>query len=126
MLTDIALAFLMGAIICATVQVFIDKTALTPARVLVGLVVTGVLLFGIGAYEPLFDIFGAGISVPLLGFGATIARGVREAVMKDGPIGILTGGLTASAAGITLALLLGLSFSLIGHGKRRSIPKAHK
>ena len=123
MLTDIALAFLIGGAICALVQIFIDKTMLTPARILVTLVCLGVLLYATGVYEPLFEIFGCGVSVPLIGFGATIARGVREAIDSTGAIGILTGGLTASSAGITLALLLGLLFSLIGHGTRRSIPE---
>ena len=123
MLTDISLAFLIGGAICALVQIFIDKTMLTPARILVTLVCLGVLLYATGVYEPLFEIFGCGVSVPLIGFGATIARGVREAIDSTGAIGILTGGLTASSAGITLALLLGLLFSLIGHGTRRSIPE---
>ena len=124
MVLNIALAFLIGGAICATVQIFIDKTMLTPARILVALVCTGVLLYGIGVYEPLYDIFGCGISVPLLGFGATVARGVKEAIESEGVMGILTGGLSATSAGITLALLLGLFFSLIGRGKRRNIPKA--
>lgn len=121
---NIILAFIMGGIICSVVQIFIDKTMLTPARILVTLVCIGVILYGVGAYEPLFDIFGCGISVPLIGFGATVARGIKEAIDSTGPIGILTGGLTATSAGITLALLLGLTFSVIGHGKRRSIPDA--
>lgn len=124
MITNIMLAFLMGGLICAAVQVFIDKTMLTPARILVTLVCVGVLLYGVGAYEPLFDIFGCGISVPLIGFGASVARGVKEAIDTSGAIGILTGGLTATSAGITLALLLGLVFSVVGRGKRRSIPNS--
>ena len=120
----IMLAFLLGGAICAAVQVLIDKTMLTPARILVSLVCSGVLLYGIGVYEPLYDIFGCGVSVPLIGFGASVARGVREAIDRDGIMGILTGGLTATAAGITLALLLGLIYSVIGRGKRRSIPNA--
>ena len=123
MLLNIALAFLFGGAVCAAVQILIDKTMLTPARILVSLVCLGVLVYGIGLYEPLFDIFGCGISVPLLGFGATVARGIKEAVDTDGLMGILTGGLSASSAGITLTLLLGLVFSVIGHGKRRKIPK---
>lgn len=123
MLLNIALAFLFGGAVCAAVQILIDKTMLTPARILVSLVCLGVLVYGIGLYEPLFDIFGCGISVPLLGFGATVARGIKEAVDTDGIMGILTGGLSASSAGITLTLLLGLVFSVIGHGKRRKIPK---
>ncbi len=102
-------------------QLLIDLTSLTPARILVSYVTAGVLLFGIGLYEPLFNIFGAGISVPLLGFGASIARGVREAITNDGPIGILTGGLSATAAGITAALLSGLLFSFIAKGKPKRL-----
>ena len=124
MITDIVLAFLLGGSICAIVQIFIDKTMLTPARILVSLVCVGVLLYGVGAYEPLFEIFGCGISVPLIGFGASVARGVKEAVDSSGMIGILTGGLTATSAGITLTLLLGVIFSVIGRGKRRSIPRS--
>ena len=123
MITDIILAFLFGGAVCAVVQIFIDKTMLTPARILVTLVTIGVLLYAVGLYEPLYEIFGCGISVPLVGFGASIARGVREAIDQVGAFGILTGGLTATSAGITLALLLGLAFSIIGHGKRRNIPK---
>ncbi len=120
--TDLILAALSGGLICAVVQIFIDKTALTPARVLTSLVVLGVVLYGAGIYEYLFSVFGCGVSVPLLGFGATIARGVREAIEADGLIGILTGGLTASSAGITAALVLGLIFSVISrsHPKRMS------
>lgn len=124
MIISIMLAFLLGGAICAVVQIFIDKTMLTPARILVSLVSVGVLLYAVGAYEPLFDIFGCGISLPLLGFGAAIARGVREAVDASGALGILTGGLSATSAGITLALLLGLAASLVGRGRRRNIPKS--
>ena len=109
---DLALTFLMGGSISVAAQLLIDLTKLTPARILVLLVSGGVLLYGIGAYEPLYDTFGAGVSVPLIGFGANIARGVREAVDTDGILGILTGGLTASAGGITAALILGLLASL--------------
>ena len=123
MITNISLAFLLGGAICAAVQILIDKTMLTPARILVALVCLGVLVYGTGAYDPLFEIFGCGISVPLLGFGAAVARGIREAIDTDGIMGILTGGLSATSAGITLTLLLGLIFSVIGHGKRRKIPK---
>ena len=122
-MNNILLAALMGGVICAIVQVLIDKTMLTPARILVGLVTLGTFLYAIGVYEPLFEIFGCGISVPLIGFGASIARGVKEAVEEAGALGILTGGLTATSAGITLALLLGLVASLLTKGKRRSIPR---
>jgi stage V sporulation protein AE len=110
---DLSLTFLMGGTICVLAQLLIDLTRLTPARILVLLVSSGVLLYGVGVYEPLYGVFGAGVSVPLLGFGANIAKGVREAVDTDGVIGILTGGLTASAGGITAALILGLLASLV-------------
>lgn len=122
-LEKILLAGAMGGLICASIQLLIDKTKLTPARILVSLVVFGVFLFGIGVYEGLFDMFGAGVSLPLLGFGATIARGVKEAIDTVGAIGILTGGLSATAAGITTALIIGLLFSLIGRGKPKRMGK---
>ena len=112
-LLQILLAFLLGGALCLIAQLLIDKTKLTPARILVLYVSLGVLLYAIGLYEPMFDIFGAGASVPLIGFGANIARGVREAIDKDGILGILTGGLTSSAGGITAALLFGLVASLL-------------
>jgi stage V sporulation protein AE len=107
------LVFISGGIICCAVQLLIDLTKLTPARILVLLVTSGVLLYAVGVYEPLRDVFGAGVSVPLLGFGATIAKGVREAVDTEGIIGILTGGLSASSSGITAALIFGLLASLV-------------
>lgn len=113
MLEQLILTFISGGIICVFAQLLIDLTRLTPARILVLYVSVGVLIFAIGAYEPMFEIFGAGVSVPLIGFGANIASGVRDAVDNDGLIGVLTGGLTASAAGITSALILGLLSSVI-------------
>ncbi len=113
MITEYILAFTAGGIICVLAQLLIDLTKLTPARILVVYVSLGVLIFGVGLYEPLYKIFGAGVSVPLIGFGANIAKGVRDAVDKDGLIGVLTGGLSSSAAGITAALLLGLFVSLL-------------
>ena len=110
---ELLLVFLSGGAISSAVQILIDLTKLTPARILVLLVSSGVLLYAVGAYEPLYSVFGAGVSVPLLGFGATIAKGVREAVDTEGITGILTGGLTASAAGITASLMLGLLASLV-------------
>lgn len=112
-LTDYLLTFVSGGVICVLAQLLIDLTKLTPARILVMYVSLGVLIFGVGLYEPMYEIFGAGVSVPLIGFGANIARGVREAVDKEGLIGVLTGGLTASSAGITAALLFGLFASLL-------------
>ena len=118
---QIIFSFLAGGILCVIAQLLIDLTRLTPARILVIYVSFGVLLFATGIYEPLFDIFGAGLSVPLTGFGANIASGVREAVDKSGAIGILTGGLTASSAGITVALLAGLIFSLFFKTKSKKM-----
>ena len=109
--------FLGGGILCVIAQLLIDLTKLTPARILVIYVSAGVLLYGVGVYTPLYEIFGAGVSVPLIGFGANIAKGVEEAVKSDGLIGALSGGLTASATGITAALILGFIFSLIFKSK---------
>ena len=106
-------AFLVGGIICAIGQVLIDYTKLTPARILVSYVVLGVILGGIGLYQPLIDFAGAGASVPLTGFGSLLAKGVREAIDKDGLMGVLSGGLTASAAGITAAIVFGLIVALV-------------
>ena len=100
-------AFLVGGILCAAAQILIDKTKLTPARILVGYVVAGVLLGALGLYQPLAEWAGAGATVPLTGFGNTLARGVREAIDKDGWIGILTGGLKAAAGGLTAAIVFG-------------------
>ena len=106
-------AFAVGGAFCVIGQILIDKTKLTPARILVSYVVLGVILGGIGIYQPLVDFAGAGASVPLLGFGNTLARGVREAVQEDGFLGILTGGLKATAGGITVAITAGLLASLL-------------
>ena len=99
-------AFLCGGILCAVGQIIIDKTQLTPARILTGYVVVGVLLSALGLYEPLAQWGGAGATVPLTGFGHTLAKGVREAVASDGWIGIFTGGLTAAAGGVTAAVVV--------------------
>ena len=101
-------AFLCGGILCAVGQIIIDKTQLTPARILTGYVVVGVLLSALGLYEPLAQWGGAGATVPLTGFGHTLAKGVREAVASDGWIGIFTGGLTAAAGGVTAAVVAGV------------------
>lgn len=106
-------AFAVGGALCLAAQLLIDYTRLTPAKILVGYVVLGVILGGIGLYGPLVDFAGAGASVPLLGFGNTLAKGVREAVREDGLLGILTGGLKATAGGITAAITAGLLVSLI-------------
>jgi len=113
-------AFIGGGILSVIAQILIDLTMLTPARILVAYVCSGVLIYALGAYDGLFDIFGAGVSTPLIGFGAAIGRGVKEAVEKDGLIGAFSGGLTATAVGITVALFSGLIMALIskGHSKR--------
>ena len=103
-------AFLVGGIICLVSQLLIDRTRLTPARILSAYVVLGVLLGGVGLYQPLVEWAGAGATVPLLGFGYTMAEGVRTALQEQGMLGILTGGLKAAAGGITAAVF----FSLIG------------
>lgn len=113
MIIDLLKAFLVGGIICAVGQLFIDFTKLTPARILTGFVVAGVILSALGIYGPLADFAGAGASVPLTGFGHLLAEGVRKAVDSDGFVGVFTGGLTASAAGITAALIAGLGASLV-------------
>ncbi|MBR6791063.1 MAG: stage V sporulation protein AE [Oscillospiraceae bacterium] len=119
MLTDLLKAFLVGGAFCAAGQVLIDYTKLTPARILVGYVVAGVILGGLGVYQPLIDFAGAGASVPLTGFGALLSRGVREAVDKDGWLGIFTGGLTSTAGGITAAMVFGLIIALIFKPKEK-------
>ncbi len=113
-------AFLVGGGFCLIAQILIDKTSLTPARILVSYVVIGVILGGSGIYEPLVDFAGGGATTPLTGFGYIISKGVREAVDKDGLIGALTGPLSSSSAGITAALLFGLIASLIFKSKVKS------
>lgn len=113
-------AFIVGGVFCLIGQVLIDKTKLTPARILVSYVVVGVFLGAIGAYQPIVDFAGAGATVPLTGFGNTLAKGVKEAVDKDGFLGIFTGGLTASSGGIAAAITAGLLASLIFKAKDKS------
>ncbi len=113
-------AFLVGGILCVIAQVLIDRTKLTPARILVIYVVAGVILGGIGVYEPLVKFGGAGATTPLTGFGYLISKGVREAVQKQGLLGALTGGLTAAAGGIAAALVFGYLACLIFKGKSKS------
>ena len=110
---DCLKAFLVGGIICAIGQVLIDITKLTPSRILVSYVVAGVILTAVGLYGPLVDFAGAGATVPLTGFGYTLATGVKEAVKEDGIVGALTGGVTATTAGITAAILFGWLVSLV-------------
>lgn len=113
-------AFLVGGFFCLIGQILIDKTKLTPARILVSYVVVGVLLGGLGIYKPLAEFAGAGATVPLTGFGYTLAKGVKEAVTQDGFLGIFTGGLKAAAGGITAAIFAGLVASLIFSTKDKS------
>ena len=113
MIAALLKAFVVGGAICAVGQVLIDKTKLTPARILTGFVVTGVFLSAIGIYEPLVEFAGAGATVPLTGFGHLLAQGAKKAVMEDGLLGILSGGMTAASAGITAALAFGLTASLV-------------
>ena len=113
-------AFLVGGSLCMIGQILIDKTKLTPARILVSYVVMGVLLGAIGVYKPLVEFAGAGASVPLTGFGYNIAKGVKEAVQADGFLGIFTGGLKATAGGITAAILAGLLASFIFKAKDKA------
>ena len=109
-------AFVVGGLFCVVAQILIDKTKLTPARILVGYVVVGVILGAIGLYKPLVDFAGSGASTPLTGFGYLISKGVKEAVDKQGILGALTGGLTAAAGGTAAALCLGLLAAAICHG----------
>jgi stage V sporulation protein AE len=111
--------FICGGVLCIIAQIIIDKTKLTPARVLVGYVVSGVILTGAGIYEPFVDFAKSGATVPLTGFGYALAKGVQKAVAERGFIGILTGGLTATAAGIAAVILLGSSFALIFSSKEK-------
>lgn len=110
---DYIKAFVIGGMLCLIGQILIDKTKLTPARILVSYVVAGVILGAFGIYEKLIDFAGAGATVPLTGFGYLLSKGVKEAVARDGFIGILTGGLKATAGGITAAVIVGLVMSLI-------------
>ena len=112
-------AFLVGGLFCVVGQFFIDRTKLTPARILVGFVVAGVVLSALGLYEPLVKFAGAGATVPLCGFGHTLAKGVRAAVADRGLLGAFTGGLSASAAGITAALAAALLVSFLFRSKEK-------
>lgn len=113
-------AFLIGGLFCLIGQILIDKTKLTPARILVSYVIIGVFLGAVGIYPRIVDFAGAGATVPLTGFGNTLAKGVKEAVNKDGFVGIFTGGLNASAGGITAAIISGLVASILFKPKDKS------
>ena len=113
-------AFVIGGLLCLIGQVLIDKTKLTPARILVSYVIAGVLLGAIGVYKPIVEFAGAGATVPLTGFGYSLAKGVKEAISEDGFLGILSGGLKATAGGITAAIVGGLIMSLLFKPKNKS------
>ena len=117
---DYLKAFVVGGFFCVIGQILIDKTKLTPARILVSYVVIGVILGAAGVYEPLAEFAGAGATVPLTGFGYNLAKGVKEAIQENGFLGILTGGLKACAGGITAAITAGLLVSLIFKAKDKS------
>lgn len=106
-------AFICGGIFCAIGQILIDRTQLTPARILTGYVVAGVILGAVGIYKPIADWGGAGATVPLTGFGYSLAKGVKEAVIRDGWIGVFTGGLTATSGGIAAAVVFGVIMALL-------------
>lgn len=117
---DYLKAFLFGGFLCLIGQVLVDKTKLTPARILVSYVVIGVFLGAVGIYKPFAEFAGAGATVPLTGFGYTLAKGVQEAIDQQGFLGIFTGGLKATAGGITAAIIAGLLASLIFKAKDKA------
>lgn len=117
---DYLKAFIVGGILCLIGQILIDKTKLTPARILVSYVVIGVILGAIGVYKPLVEFAGAGATVPLTGFGYTLSKGVKEAIQENGFMGILIGGLKATAGGIAAAIIAGLLASLLFKAKDKS------
>ena len=113
-------AFLVGGFICVIGQILIDKTKFSPARILVGFVVIGVIFGSLGIYKPLIDFAGAGATVPLIGFGNTLAQGVKDAVDEQGLLGAFIGGLKASSGGITAAIMAGLVVSIFFKAKDKS------
>ncbi len=117
---DYIKAFIVGGILCLVGQILIDKTKLTPARILVSYVVIGVILGGLGIYKSLVDFAGAGASVPLTGFGFNLAKGVKESIDEIGFLGIFIGGLKSTAGGITAAIIAGLTASLLFKAKDKS------
>ena len=117
---DYIKAFIVGGLLCVIGQFLIDKTKLTPARILVSYVVIGVILCAMGIYKPLVEFAGAGESVPLTCFGYNLAKGVKEAIQEQGFLGIFTGGLKACAGGIAIAIFAGLITSLIFKPKDKS------
>ncbi len=117
---DYLKAFVFGGFLCMIGQILIDRTKLTPARILVSYVVIGVFLGAVGIYKPFADFAGAGATIPLTGFGNTLAKGVREAVAESGFLGIFTGGLKAAAGGITMAVFSGLIAGFLFKAKDKS------
>jgi len=117
---DYLKAFLVGGLLCLIGQILIDKTKLTPARILTSYVVAGVVLSAVGIYEPLAQWAGAGATVPLTGFGHNLAKGVREAIDESGALGILTGGLKSAAGGITAAVFFGFLAAMLFRPKNKS------
>lgn len=117
---DYLKAFIIGGLLCLIGQVLIDFTRLTPARILVGYVVSGVILSAVDVYGPLVKFAGCGATVPLTGFGHSLAQGVRKAVSEQGLLGALTGGITATAGGITAAMAFGYIASLVSRSKDKS------
>ena len=116
---DFLKAFAVGGAICAVGQILLDTTKLTPGRILVGFVVAGVVLTAVGLYEPFAEWAGSGATVPLTGFGYAMAVGTKEAITTDGASGILTGAFTASAAGVTAAIIFGLAASFFAKPKEK-------
>ena len=110
-------AFLFGGLLCVIGQILVDKTKLTPARILVGYVVSGVILGAVGLYKPFAQFAGCGATVPLTGFGYTLSEGIRKSVSEDGFLGIFTGGLQSTAGGITAAIIAALLMSLLFRAK---------
>lgn len=117
MILRLFLAFFFGGLFSSLLQILVDRTALTPARILTGTVVAGVVLSALGLYGPFAEFAGCGATVPLSGFGHLIARGVREEIDAAGPIGILTGGLKAASAGLSAAILCSLAAGIFGKSK---------
>ena len=118
-LTDLLKAFLVGGAICLIGQVLMDLTKLTPGRILVLFVTAGVFLTAVGLYEPLYNWAGAGASVPLTGFGYTLAKGIQKAILEQGARGIITGAFTAASGGVTVAIICGLIASFVSKPKEK-------
>ena len=121
MITKTILAFLVGGFLCVIAQILIDKTSFTPAKILVSFVVFGVFLGGIGLFEPIFEYAGCGISVPLVGFGGIVSKGVKTAIDTKGIFGVLGGAFSAAAVGCTVALITGFVMSLFFRGKSKRL-----